>query len=150
MVASSEHLAIEHVSNALKFRDLLSLSSILLISLDVLFTLKFIQQILVLVSVILGHFKQVDMDFLICRLFPAHESDSQPAFMLIDQSQLKSMKYLFVENHGIFPKQQSFVKMIAMTKVTLSQNVAFGLASRIFDQALFPVLELLLLRNFII
>lgn len=70
--------------------------------------------------------------------------------MLIDQSQLESMKYLFVENHGIFPKQQSFIKMIAVTKVTLSQNVAFGLASCILDQALFSVLEFLFLRNFII
>ena len=66
VVASSEHLAIEHVPNALKFRDLLSLSSVLLISLDILFALKFIKQILVLVSVILGHFEQVDMDFLVC------------------------------------------------------------------------------------
>lgn len=70
--------------------------------------------------------------------------------MLIDQSQLESMKNLFMENHSIFPKQQSFVKVITVTQVTLSQNVAFGLASCILDQALFSVLEFLLLRNFII
>jgi hypothetical protein len=141
---------VEHVSDSFKLGYLLPLSSILLVGLGLLFRVEFIDQVLVLIHVILGHFEQIQVYLLVSGFFPPHKSNTKAAFVLIDEAKLKSLQHLLLENDSVFPQQQRFVSMVAMSQVTLAQNVHFSLLSRVFDQALFTVLQLLLLRDLVI
>lgn len=150
VVASTQHFAIEHVAQAFELSDLLSLSSLLLLSLDLALMVQIIDQILVLVNVVLSHFQQVHVDFLIRRLLPPHVRDAKSALVLVNQPQLKSLQHLLLKDNCILPDEQCFVHMVAVTQVALSQHVHLGLLGRVSDQAFLTVFKFHLLGDLVV
>ena len=71
--ASTFHFAIEHVTNALELVDLLSVGTIPLVLLDLLLVIKFVDEVLILIHVVLGSLEQHLVGLLVSRLLPSHE-----------------------------------------------------------------------------
>ena len=71
--ASTFHFAIEHVTNALELVDLLSVGAVPLVLLNLLLMIKFVDEVLILIHVVLGSLEQHLVSLLVSRLLPSHE-----------------------------------------------------------------------------
>lgn len=91
VVATTHQFSAEHIQNTVYLCDLLLLSTLFLISLDLFLCIELINQVLILIDVIFSDFEQVQVNFLVCGFFPAHECNSQSAFILINKPQIQSL-----------------------------------------------------------
>jgi len=60
--------------------------------------------------------------------------------MFIYQFQLKSMKDLLMITDIVFPDQDSFISVITMSEIALTEYMKFLSDSTVFYQTFFPVL----------
>lgn len=94
--------------------------------------------------------EQVDVDLLIGGLFPAHKGNPESSLVLVNQPQLESVEHLSVEHHAVLPNEERLVQVVAVSQVALSEHMQLGVSRTVFDQALLPVLQFLLLRDLLV
>lgn len=121
-----------------------------MLSLDLALLVQLVDQILIFVDMVFSHFEQIEVDFLVSRLFPAHESDSLSPLMCVNQSQLESVQNLPTVAASSSPNLQSVVHHITVTQIALSEHMHFSLAICVFAETLHLVLQLQLFGNLIV